>query len=104
MLKYCQIHSLRWAGFAVSRVVPDLANNVRSLAEKRWQPYEFSDKELLRQVNHNQSASGGTTATRGGGHQCGQCLKTTVNLTKVIHFWPAPYALAHCGLLSLLIC
>ena len=56
MLKYLQIHSLRWAEFAVSRVVPDLVNNVWSFAEKRWQPHEFSDKELLRQIKLHQEA------------------------------------------------
>ena len=56
MLKYLQIHSLRCAEFAVSPVVPDLVNNVWSFAEKRWQPHEFSDKELLRQIKLHQEA------------------------------------------------
>ena len=33
MFKYVSI--MRWAEFTVSRVVPDLVNNERSLAEKR---------------------------------------------------------------------
>ena len=43
----------------------------QAVAEKRRKPHEFSDKELLRQIQ----SSGGTTATGRDGHQYCQCLK-----------------------------